>query len=103
MQPDVIRFNGSYRYADRATLASALSRARRQLADDDLESGRAWLRCFVTSGTDLVVNLVVAPGAQDRVAAANVFSILAHEALEGAVETHLGPPSIDPSASSADE
>ncbi len=103
MQTDVLRFNGSYRYADRATLASALSRARRQLADDDLESGRAWLRCFVTSGTDLVVNLVVAPGSADRVAAANVFSILAHDALEGAVESHLGPRSLDPSTSGVDD
>jgi hypothetical protein len=95
MQTDVIRFNGSYRYADRATLEHALNRARTELADDELESDRAWLRCFVMSGTSLIVNLVVQPDSEERFAAANVFLILAHDALEGAVEARHGDSSLD--------
>ena len=103
MQPDVIRFHGTYRYADRLALEGALTRARTALADDELESDRAWLRCFVMRGTNLIVNLSVRPSSEERFAAANVFLILAHGALEGAVEARYGDLVVDTFTSADDD
>jgi hypothetical protein len=61
---DVVHFHGTYRYATRENLEHAISSARAVLADDDAaELDAAWMRCFVTRGTTLTVNLTrVCPG-----------------------------------------
>jgi hypothetical protein len=98
MQHDTIRFHGSYRYADRDALERAIALARQELDDED-DADRAWLQCFVTNGTNLAVNLTVRSTSFERHAAANVFLILAHTAVEGAVEARMGDHRVDVFAS----
>ena len=98
---DVVHFHGTYRYATRENLEHAISSARAVLADDDAsEIDAAWMRCFVTRGTVLTVNLT---SRVDRFSAAAVFDRLAESAIEGAVEARLGDLHIDffPSAGRA--
>jgi len=90
---DVVHFHGTYRYATRDNLEHAISAARAVLTDDDaIELERAWMRCFVTRGTVLTVNLT---SRVDRFCAAAVFDTLAETAIEGAVEARLGNQHID--------
>jgi hypothetical protein len=91
---DVVCFHGTYRYASRESLESAIASARAVLlADDDANDGDvAWMRCFVTRGTVLTVNLT---SQVDRFSAAAVFDTLAESAIEGAVEARLGDAHID--------
>jgi hypothetical protein len=90
---DLVHFHGTYRYATRASLEHAISSARAVLADDDApEIESAWMRCFVTHGTTLTVNLT---SRADRFSAAAVFDTLAERAIEGAVEASLGDAHID--------
>jgi hypothetical protein len=60
--------------------------------DDASSSDVAWMRCFVTRGTVLTVNLT---SRVDRFCAAAVFDMLAEMAIEGAVEARLGDNRID--------
>jgi hypothetical protein len=90
---DVVHFHGTYRYATRENLEHAIASARAVLADDDAsEIEAAWMRCFVTRGTVLTVNLT---SRVDRFSAAVVFDMLAESAIEGAVEARLGDAHID--------
>lgn len=90
---DVIHFHGTYRYATRENLERAISSARTVLSDDDAdELERVWMRCFVTRGTVLTVNLT---SRVDRFCAAAVFDTLAETAVEGAVEARLGKQHVD--------
>ena len=89
---DVVCFHGTYRYATRAHLETAISSARAVLADDEVEGDVAWMRCFVTRGTVLTVNLT---SHVDRFCAAAVFDTLAESAVEGMVEARLGDAQID--------
>lgn len=90
---DVVCFHGTYRYATRENLEYAISSARAVLAEDDVDDGQiAWMRCFVTRGTVLTVNLT---SHVDRFSAAAVFDRLAETAVEGAVEARLGDAHID--------
>ncbi len=90
---DVVHFHGTYRYATRENLEHAISSARAVLADDDAaEVDAAWMRCFVTRGTILTVNLT---SRVDRFCAAAVFDLLAESAIEGAVEARVGDRHID--------
>ena len=90
---DVVHFHGTYRYATRENLEHAISSARAVLADDDAsELDAAWMRCFVTRGTTLTVNLT---SRVDRFCAAAVFDRLAESAIEGAVEARVGDRHID--------
>ena len=90
---DVVHFHGTYRYATREHLEHAISSARSVLADDDAaELEAAWMRCFVTRGTVLTVNLT---SRVDRFSAAAVFDLLSETAIEGAVEARLGNQHID--------
>jgi hypothetical protein len=90
---DVVHFQGTYRYATRESLEHAMSSARAVLAEQDApELDAAWLRCFVTRGTVLTVNLT---SRVDRFSAAAVFDTLAEAAVEGAVEARLGERHID--------
>ncbi|HEY0479621.1 MAG TPA: hypothetical protein VGD37_19005 [Kofleriaceae bacterium] len=90
---DVVHFHGTYRYATRENLEHAIASARAVLADDDAaDSDAAWMRCFVTRGTVLTVNLT---HRVDRFSAAAVFDTLAETAVEGAVEARLGDAHID--------
>jgi len=91
--PDVVHFHGTYRYATRAGLEHAISSARAVLEDDDAaDLSAAWMRCFVTRGTVLTVNLT---SPIDRFSAAAVFDTLAQSAVEGAVEARLGELHVD--------
>ncbi|HEU4730615.1 MAG TPA: hypothetical protein VFT22_22115 [Kofleriaceae bacterium] len=90
---DVVHFHGTYRYASRESLEHAISSARAVLADEDApEIDAAWMRCFVTRGTVLTVNLT---SRVDQFSAAAVFDTLAETAIEGAVEARLGDRHID--------
>ncbi|MBA3820623.1 MAG: hypothetical protein H0X17_17155 [Deltaproteobacteria bacterium] len=103
MQHDVIHFHGSYRYADRAALERALIQARAEIDDDEVERERCWMRCFVSQGTTLTVNLSVPVAADHRFLAANVFLILAHGAVDGAVEARHRDRQLDLYASGAED
>jgi hypothetical protein len=90
---DVVHFHGTYRYPTRERLDHAVSMARAVLAEDEAsEIEAAWMRCFVTRGTVLTVNLT---SRVDRFSAAAVFDTLARGAVEGAVEARLGDTHID--------
>lgn len=90
---DVVHFHGTYRYATRENLEHAISSARAVLADEEAaEIEAAWMRCFVTRGTVLTVNLT---SRVDRFSAAAVFDTLSETAIEGAVEAKLGNQHID--------
>ncbi len=90
---DVVHFHGTYRYATRESLEHAIASARAVLAeDDDGDSDAAWMRCFVTRGTVLTVNLT---SRVDRNSAAAVFDTLAETAVEGAVEARIGGAEVD--------
>jgi hypothetical protein len=91
---DVVHFHGTYRYATRENLEQAIASARAVLiaADDASEGDAAWMRCFVTRGTVLTVNLT---SRVDRFSAAAVFDTLAETAVEGAVEARVGGAEID--------
>ena len=90
---EVIHFHGTYRYATREGLEQAISSARAVLAEDDAaEIEAAWMRCFVTRGTVLTVNLT---SRVDRFSAAAVFDTLAQRAIEGAVEARVGGAHVD--------
>lgn len=102
MQHEIIEFRGSYRYADLMSLQRVLHRARVELDDDD-ESNPAWIRGFVARGTTLNVSLSVAAAAQERFIAANVLLILAHGAIEGAVEARHRDQQIDLFPSGCDD
>lgn len=92
-------FHGSYRYSDRATLERMLARARAELGtaavDDELR-----FVYFVTNNA-LTVHVTIPSRAHSRrrLAAANVFLILAHGAIEGAVGTR---PSLLPASDARD-
>jgi hypothetical protein len=91
--PDVVHFHGTYRYATREGLERAVSSAREVIAEEDAaEIDAAWMRCFVTRGTVLTVNLT---SRIDRFSAAAVFDTLARSAIEGAVEARLGDTHVD--------
>ena len=90
---DVVHFHGTYRYATRENLEHAIASARAVLAEDDTAEGdAAWMRCFVTRGTVLTVNLT---SRIDRNSAAAVFDTLAETAVEGAIEARLGDAEVD--------
>jgi hypothetical protein len=90
---DIVHFHGTYRYATRTNLDRAVEAAREVLADDEAaEIDAVWMRCFVTRGTVLTVNLT---SRVDRFSAAAVFDRLAGAAIEGAVEARLGGRFID--------
>jgi hypothetical protein len=90
---DLVYFHGTYRYASRENLELAISSARAVLAEEEAsEADAAWMRCFVTRGTVLTVNLT---SRVDRFSAAAVFDTLAETAIEGAVEARAGDAQID--------
>jgi len=90
---DVVHFHGTYRYATRDHLERAITSARAVLAEDEAsEVDAAWMRCFVTRGTVLTVNLT---SRVDGFSAAAVFDVLARAAVEGAVEARVGDRHID--------
>ena len=70
---DVVHFHGTYRYATRENLELAIASARAVLADEDSDADAAWMRCFVTRGTVLTVNLT---SRVDRFSAAAVLSLV---------------------------
>ncbi len=96
---DVVHFHGTYRYATREHLEHAISSVRAVLdagsagerrAPGDVTGGIPgdvpWMRCFVTRGTVLTVNLT---SRVDRARAAAVLGTLAQTAVEGAFEARL--------------
>jgi hypothetical protein len=92
---DVVHFHGTYRYATRESLELAIASARAVLDGDDVGDA-TWMRCFVTRGTVLTVNLT---SRVDRNSAAAVFGTRASTAVEGAVEARLGDAEVDVFAS----
>ncbi len=89
---DVVHFHGTYRYATRESLEHAISSARAVFDEHGSNSDVAWMRCFITHGTMLTVNLA---SRVDRFCPAAVFDMLAEMAVEGAVEARLGDTRVD--------
>lgn len=87
----VVRYAGTFRFADRVVLERALSSARALINEEQdlvaLEGG--WLRCFVMSETSLTINLALPELPEHRIAAEDVFAVLSQEALEGAVTASI--------------
>lgn len=102
MQHDVIQFHGSYRFVDRPALETALSRARAELDEEDFDSTR-WRRAFITHGARLDVCLAVPVTSEHRFAAANMLLVLAHEAIDGAVEARHRETTLDLYASGPED
>ena len=103
MQDERVHYRGHYQYADTGTLERALATARAELAEEDLDELGAWLRFFVCRGTSLTVNVTVPASAEQRFAAANVFLILAHGAIDGSVQAVQGTREVDQFFSGADD
>lgn len=103
MQAERIQYRGSYQYADQPSLERAVTSARAELEDDELEDIGLWLRFFVRRGTSLTVNVTLPASAEHRFVAANVFLILAHGAIEGSVEAVRGLEPVDLFASGAED
>lgn len=93
----VVRYAGTYRFADRAILERALGEARSHIAEEDdlatLEGG--WLRCFVMSDTTLTINLAVPALPEHRFAAAEIFTMLSHQAIDGLVRATIDDRAVD--------
>jgi len=83
MQHDFIRYRGTYRYADRGVLERAMARAHAELDDGALDDDGVHLHFFVARDATLTVNATVPANVDHRLAAANVFLILAQDALDG--------------------
>ena len=83
MQTDFIRYRGSYRYADRGVLERAMARAHAELDDGALDDDTVHLHFFVARDSTLTVSATVPAGVDHRLAAANIFLILAQDALDG--------------------
>jgi len=81
----IVHFHGTYCYATRENLERAIASARAVLAGDNT-ADEAWMRCFVTRGTVLTVNLT---SRADGFKAAAVFDSLAETAVECAVKARL--------------
>ena len=95
MHHDSIHFQGSYRYASPAILASALASARRWLDEEELyDLDGDWLACFTASGSILRIDTQL-PIEADRFAAVAVMEALARDALEGIVEARRGELRLD--------
>lgn len=82
-----IRYAGTFRFHDRATLERSLQRARNGIHEEQelaaLKGG--WLRCFVMFDAKLTVNIALPALPSNRDAAVAVFEILSREAIDGAV------------------
>jgi len=102
MQQSLVRFHGSYQYVNKLALDDAIARARAHLADEELEED-TWVRYFVSRGAVLTVNVDVVDSPEYRFAAANVFLILAHGAIDGAVVARRGQTTVDVFASGTDD
>lgn len=83
----IVRYAGTYRFADRNALERALSQARTRIDEDDdlaaLEGG--WIRCFVMSDDLLTINLALPALAEHQFVATEVFATLSRDAVEGSV------------------
>lgn len=100
MQSEELRYHGTYRYPNRATLDRAIAAARHRLDDDDDDDdvpheARASMRCFVYDGVVLSIDVWLPATSDHRFAAAAVFDVLAQTAVEGAVEAWHGAVAID--------
>jgi hypothetical protein len=84
-----------YQYENSAALEGAIARARAQLVEEELDDDSGWIRFFVTRGMLLTVNVTIPAVAEHRFAAANVFLVLAHGAIHGAVEARRGTQTLD--------
>lgn len=103
--PATIRYAGTYRFADREILNRALRAARTHIDDEDelaaLEGG--WMRCFVMHGTTLTVNVALPALAQHRFVAAEIFSVLARDAIQGNVKATIDGVHVDEFAPGDDD
>jgi len=96
MQPQFIRFHGTYRYDSHETLERAMSLARAQLDDDDVaDPALVSLQCMVRQGMSLRVDVSLPAIAEIRFAASDMFQTLARDAVEGAVEATHGSRHVD--------
>lgn len=105
MELEIVRYAGSYRFADRAALDAALARARGHI-DDDTEQAAldgGWLRCFVARDTSLAVNLALPALPEHRFIAGAVFGILASDAIAGSVRATIADACVDEFISGEDD
>ncbi|MBA3501733.1 MAG: hypothetical protein M4D80_05025 [Myxococcota bacterium] len=82
-----VRYAGTFRFPNRPILEAALTRARTRIDEEQelaaLEGG--WMRCFVMSDATLTVNIALPALPQHRLAAGEIFDLLARHALDGSV------------------
>ena len=92
MKPSTVRYAGTFRFRDRPMLERALARARARIDDEQalpaLEGG--WLRCFVMFDVTLTVDIALPALSHDRDAAAELFALLSHDAVEGSLTASIG-------------
>lgn len=97
MQQSTIRYAGTYRFEDRVVLERALVAARAHIDDEDelaaLEGG--WMRCFVMYGTTLTVNVALPALPEHRFAAAEIFTVLGRDAIDGSVQATIDGVRVD--------
>jgi hypothetical protein len=103
MQQDRIHYRGCYEYADSATLERTLARARAEIDEDELVEALAWLRFFVCRGNRLTVNVALPASSEHRFAAANLFLVLAHGAIDGSVQAITSCRAVDEFVAGGDD
>ncbi len=103
MQAGCVQYRGRYDYADGKALERALAVAKAELDEEDLAEARVWMRVFVSRGTSLQVNVSVPASAEHRFAAANLFLVLAHGAIDGSVQAVEGGREVDEFPAGADD
>lgn len=93
----LIRFHGTYRYRTADELDAAVLAATSELAqhEDLSEASLRSLCALVRRGSVLSVDVSVPAGPDVRFAATNLFEVLAHRAVEGAVDAEIGVRRVD--------
>lgn len=96
MAPGLVRYAGSFRYDDAATLQRAQRAALLAVSDDDPDGAfGGTLRPRVVDGVGLVVDFAIVWATGPRFAAATLLETLARPARAGSVEAWRGTQLVD--------
>jgi hypothetical protein len=100
MPPGFLRYYGSYRYESSAILDRAVLTAwsrfdEEELSHPSMHASVASMGRFVKTGARLHVDLTLPTSADVRFAAAEMFDVLAKQAIEGVVEARHGTDHVD--------
>ena len=100
MPPGFLRYYGSYRYdspsvLDRAVIAAWTRFDEEELSHPSIHPSVASMGRFVKTGSQLHVDLTLPTSADVRFAAAEMFDVLAKDAIAGIVEARHGSDHVD--------